>query len=185
MEMRGEMKQPLLVGLFCFVDVPLFLTFVHRLDNTFSDQKPHQHWRYGSVENGSWYDFLAQMNGEYERLRWTNYSVGVMELWNYSFKYMLERLKQQTYLILRITPVGTPTDTDACNELYFEIFFSAPYSAMNPNVPYLESITCEVNIDVASMWTNVLRTLRIFSPWVPVLSVFSNNWPTQNNEAHR
>jgi len=37
-----------------------------------------------------------------------------------------------------MTPVGTPKDTDAKTELYFETFFSAPYSAKNPNVPTLQ-----------------------------------------------
>lgn len=43
-----------------------------------------------------------------------------------------------TYFIFKITPVGTPTVTEAKIVLYFEIFFSAPYSARNPNVPTLK-----------------------------------------------
>lgn len=37
-----------------------------------------------------------------------------------------------------MTPVGDPTETPAKTELYFETFFSAPYSAMYPNVPNLK-----------------------------------------------
>lgn len=38
-----------------------------------------------------------------------------------------------------MTPVGTPTDIVAPNELCLEIFFSAPYSSIAPNVPALKN----------------------------------------------
>lgn len=45
------------------------------------------------------------------------------------------------YLILSLTPVGTPTATAADNQLCLEIFFSAPYSMTPPNVPPLKRYT--------------------------------------------
>jgi len=37
-----------------------------------------------------------------------------------------------------MTPEGTPIDTVAVTELYFETFFSTPYSPIKPKVPTLQ-----------------------------------------------
>lgn len=57
----------------------------------------------------------------------------------YSTKYYKVYAKNSTkpYLILRWTPVGTPSANDAEMELFWETFFSAPYSRIAPKVPAL------------------------------------------------
>lgn len=49
----------------------------------------------------------------------------------FKFKTKNDDLKKQfTHFTFIMTPVGCPTDTLATTELYFETFFSAPYSAI-------------------------------------------------------
>lgn len=44
------------------------------------------------------------------------------------------------YFTLSVTPLGEPIETLATTVLYFDTFFSAPYSAINPNVPTLKNM---------------------------------------------
>lgn len=95
-----------------------------------------------------------------------------------------------------ITPVGCPIDTLATTELYFEIFFSAPYSAMYPNVPILFCVCVDKcrNID-SSEWNRKSRFICIVVEWTPTLQpiaisfrsrwIFWYSYRIQMNEVFR